>query len=148
MNETKLEATLRNRLEELGFSEVRRSEELHHVVLRRRELEIVLPSKERSIPNDVARMIVASLQPLLGDDWLHGNAQIADPFEANELLSIDVALLEPGDDNVWRGFALDDLTLIGFGDDRTSALRDLKEAAALKLSVDVEKIVLITPDVI
>jgi hypothetical protein len=93
-------------------------------------------------------MIVASLQPVLGDDWLHGNAQIADPLEANELLSIDVALLEPGDDNVWRAFALDDLTLIGFGGDRTSALRDLKEAAALKLSVDVEKIVLITPDVI
>lgn len=148
MTDTTLEVTLRNRLEQLGFSEVRRSDELHHVVLRRGELEIVLPSKERSIPNDVARMIVASLQPVLGDDWLYGNAHVAESLEANELLSIDVALLEPGDDNVWRAFALDDLTLIGFGADRTSALRDLKEAAALKLSLDVAKIVLITPDVI
>lgn len=148
MSDTTLETTLRNRLEQLGFHETRRSDELHHVVLRRKELEIVLPSKERSIPNDVARMIVASLQPVLGDDWLHGSATINEQLETNELLSIDVALLEPGDDKVWRAFALDDLTLIGFGEDRNKALRDLKEAAALKLSLDVEKIVLITPDVI
>lgn len=148
MTDTTLEVTLRNRLEQLGFHEVRKSDELHHVVMRRAELEIVLPSKERSIPNDVARMIVASLQPVLGDDWLHGSATITEQLETNELLSIDVALLEPGDDKVWRAFALDDLTLIGFGEDRNKALRDLKEAAALKLSLDVEKIVLITPDVI
>ncbi len=142
-------ATIIDRLRTAGFEMVERSNDHRHVVLRRDHLEVVVPGQSRRVPEEVARMIEASLETALGKQWLtESTSRSEERIKTNEVLVLDVIVLEPSNDETWRTFLADDLTTIGYADDRNGALADLKAAAALKLGLPQDRIALMTPDVI
>ena len=148
-----LGATVLERLQDAGFEIVDRSGDDGHVLVRRDVHEFAVPGPDRTVPGAVARMIEAALEPLLGPGWLLAVVDVdrdtpVDIDDAAGVLVLDTAVLPPDGDAPWRAFLLDDLTTIGFGDDRTAALRDLKAAAALRLRCRPQDIALLTPEVL
>lgn len=142
-----------DRLSEAGFDVVDRSEDGRHVLVRRDVHEFTVPGPERTVPVAVARMIEAALEPLLGPEWLLASVDVdrGDSVDIDGdagVYILDTAVLPPDGDAPWRAFLLDDLATVGFGDDRTEALRDLKAAAALRLRCGSEDIALVTPEVL
>ncbi|MBU3702215.1 MAG: hypothetical protein FGM58_09250 [Acidimicrobiia bacterium] len=148
-----LGASVLERLQAAGFEVVDRSGDDGHVLVRRGAHEFAVPGPDRTVPGAVARMIEAALEPLLGPGWLLSVVDVdrdapVDIDGAAGVHMLDTAVLSPDGDAPWRAFLLDDLATVGFGDDRTTALRDLKAAAALRLHCRPEDIVLITPEVL
>ena len=138
-----------HRMEQHGFVRVSRSDGGAHVLLRRDHVDVVVPGALRNVPDNVVQMIERSLEPALGPNWLtqpHESAPESVPHD--EIVILDVIVLEPADDDLWRAFLTDDLTTIGYADSRTGALVDLKSAAALRLGTTTEQVVLVTPEVL
>lgn len=94
-------------------------------------------------------MIERSLESALGPNWLtNGGHDRVESLPTDEVILLDVIVLEPTDDDLWRAFLADELSIIGYAESRTGALLDLKSAAALRLGTTTNHIVLVTPDVI
>ncbi len=143
------------RLEQRGFEQVSQSEGGVHILLRRDHIDVVVPGPLRIVPPIVAEMIERSLEAALGPDWLFrndekGNAsdQRTDPLSRQDFVILDVVVLEPSDDDLWRAFLIDDLSTVGYAGNRSGALADLKSAASLRIGVNAEHIVLVTPDIL
>ncbi len=148
-----LGASVLERLQSAGFEVVDRSGDDGHMLVRRDAHEFAIPGPDRTVPGAVARMIEAALEPLLGPGWLLAVVDVArdTPVDIDGPAGVhmlDTAVLPADGDAPWRAFLLDDLATVGFGDDRTGALRDLKAAAALRLRCRPEDIALVTPEVL
>lgn len=141
--------TIIKHLERRGFVPLTQSNDGAHVLLRRDHIDIVVPGAERAVPDKVAQMIEQSLESALGPDWLRAEPSTNDAASpSDDVVMLDVVVLEPMEDELWRAFLVDDLSTIGYSDTRRGALADLKAAAALRIGVTPEHLVLVTPDVI
>ena len=58
---------------------------------------------------------------------------------------VDAIVTQSSEHSPFCAFLPDELTIMGFGDSRDEALRDLKSATALWLGVDLHDVVLVTP---
>ena len=135
------------RLVERGFQLISQSADGTHVLLRRDHIDVVVPGPFRLVPSIVAEMIERSLEPALGPKWLSENDH-AEELTHDEVVILDVVVLEPSDDDLWRAFLIDDLSTVGYASNRSGALADLKSAAALRIGRNAEQIVLVTPDIL
>ena len=135
-------------LERRGFVAIEQRESATHVLLRRDHIDIVVPAADRRVPEKVVQMIERSLESALGPNWLSVVQVESEQSAIDEILVLDVVVLEPAEDDLWRSFLVDDLSTIGCGETRRGALADLKAAASLRTGVSPEQIVLVTPDVI
>lgn len=143
------------RLVQHGFEQVSQSAYGAHVLLRRDHIDVVVPGPLRIVPSIVAEMIERSLEAALGPDWLLQNDekeinsdQRTDSLGRQDFVILDVVVLEPSDDDLWRAFLVDDLSTVGYAASRSGALADLKSAASLRIGTATEHIVLVTPDVL
>jgi hypothetical protein len=100
-------------------------------------------------------MIERSFEAVLGPKWLFQNderesasAQRTDSLNRQDFVILDVVVLEPSDDDLWRAFLIDDLSTVGYASSRSGALADLKSAASLRIGTAAEHIVLVTPDIL
>jgi len=135
------------RLEQRGFVRISQSTDGTHVLLRRDHIDVVVPGPFRLVPSIVAEMIERSLEPALGPKWLSENDH-TEELVHDEVVILDVVVLEPSDDDLWRAFLIDDLSTVGYASNRSGALADLKSAAALRIRRNAEQIVLVTPDIL
>jgi hypothetical protein len=126
-----------------------------HVVLERDAVRIVVPGPGRDLPARVVRMIEFALEPHLGPRWLTDPEPLlrrplgrrADVgFRTVHVL--EAVVTRDRDDEPWCAFLADDFSLVGYGDSRDGALRDLKQASACWMEVAVDDVVLVTPTVI
>lgn len=126
-----------------------------HVVLERDALRVVVPGSGRWIPPRAVRMIEFGLEAQLGPGWLTAPA----PAEHRRLGRLaeagprSVRVLEAvvdrdRDAEPWCAFLTEEFSVIGYGDSREDALRDLKRAAARWMDLDPGDLVLVTPTVI
>lgn len=143
------------RLVQRGFEQVSQSAYGAHVLLRRDHIDVVVPGPSRIVPSIVAEMIERSLEAALGPDWLLQNDekeinsdQRTDSLGRQDFVILDVVVLEPSGDDLWRAFLVDDLSTVGYAASRSGALADLKSAASLRIGTATEHIVLVTPDVL
>jgi len=143
------------RLVQRGFEQVSQSAYGAHVLLRRDHIDVVVPGPSRIVPSIVAEMIQRSLEAALGPDWLLQNdekeissGRRTDSLDRQVFVILDVVVLEPSGDDLWRAFLVDDLSTVGYATSRSGALADLKSAASLRIGTATEHIVLVTPDVL
>ena len=136
------------RLEAHGFIRVSTSTGGRHALMRRGHLDVVIPGPDRAVPERVASMIERSLEPVLGAEWLGTEPRGTEAEPSDGVAVLDVFVLEPTHDDPWRAFLADEPGTVGYADDRTSALSDLKSAAALRLGLPEDQVVLVTPDVL
>ena len=143
------------RLVQRGFEQVSQSAYGAHVLLRRDHIDVVVPGPSRIVPSIVAEMIQRSLEATLGPDWLLQNdekeissGRRTDSLDRQVFVILDVVVLEPSGDDLWRAFLVDDLSTVGYATSRSGALADLKSAASLRIGTATEHIVLVTPDVL
>ena len=143
------------RLVQHGFKQVSQSAYGAHVLLRRDHIDVVVPGPSRIVPSIVAEMIQRSLEAALGPDWLFQNdekeissGRRTDSLDRQVFVILDVVVLEPSGDDLWRAFLVDDLSTVGYATSRSGALADLKSAASLRIGTATEHIVLVTPDVL
>ena len=143
------------RLVQHGFKQVSQSAYGAHVLLRRDHIDVVVPGPSRIVPSIVAEMIQRSLEAALGPDWLLQNdekeissGRRTDSLDRQVFVILDVVVLEPSGDDLWRAFLVDDLSTVGYATSRSGALADLKSAASLRIGTATEHIVLVTPDVL
>ncbi|MFZ0323893.1 MAG: hypothetical protein WAN48_07155, partial [Actinomycetes bacterium] len=61
---------------------------------------------------------------------------------------LEAVVTRDREDEPWCAFLADDFSLVGYGNSRDAALRDLKRAAACWMEVAVDDVVLLTPTVI
>ncbi len=141
------ENVITQRLEELGFERLSRSADGNHVLLRRDHINVVVPGSQRIVPPKVAEMIERSLEAVLGPKWLV-QSDNAESLVYEDIVVLDVVVLEPSDDDLWRAFLVDELSTVGYANSRSGALSDLKAAAALRIGRKAEHIVLVTPDIL
>lgn len=124
-----------------------------HAIATRDATRVVVPASGRTVPEVFARRLEFALRPLLGAGWLtrptidRPTADSPTATAVGDVLVLDavVELCEGGD---WCAFLPSELSVMGAGSEREEALRDLKVAAALWLGVPVERVVLMTPDVL
>lgn len=147
--------SIAQRLVEHGFERVSQSADGTHVLLRRDHIDVVVPGANRIVPPKVAEMIEQSLESALGPNWLIQNDeqvctsnQHTDSLFHEDVVILDVVVLEPSEDDLWRAFLVDDLTTIGYSSSRSGALADLKSATALRIGKTIKHIVLVTPDIL
>lgn len=125
-----------------------------HVVLERDAVRCVVPGRDRVLPARVVRMIEFGLEPHLGQGWLAGRGpRVPRPGRHATVGDRTVHLLEAvvsrdGPLEPWCAFLADEFSVIGFGDGREDALRDLKRAASRWMDVDPADVVLVTPTVV
>ena len=143
------------RLVQRGFEQVSQSTYGAHVLLRRDHIDVVVPGPLRIVPSIVAEMIERSLEAALGPGWLFQNDkgestsdQRTESLGRQDFVILDVVVLEPSDDDLWRAFLIDDLSTVGYANSRSGALTDLKSAASLRIGTNTEHIVLVTPDIL
>ena len=143
------------RLTERGFERVSQSADGNHLLLRRDHIDVVVPGSQRIVPPKVADMIEQSLESALGPHWLFQNDEIESssdqhigPLFHEDIVVLDVVVLEPSDDDLWRAFLVDELSTVGYANSRSGALSDLKAAAALRIGRKAEHVVLVTPDIL
>lgn len=128
------------------------SERGDHVVAQRDAVRTVVPGRGRMIPAQVVRMVEFALEPQLGPDWITGRApRAAVPrfgmrAEAGSrtVYMVDAVVVHHAPSDPWCAFLAEDFTVIGFGDEREDALRDLVAAAASLMDVDPADVALVT----
>jgi predicted RNase H-like HicB family nuclease len=129
-----------------------------HCLAVRDDIRLSLPGHGRSLPADFVRRLDYALEAILGTGWLWGEAPGAEAPErslgeivdvgSTRMYVIDAIVTQLSEGTTWAGFLPDDLTIMGTGESRDDALRDLKGAVALWLDVEVHRVVLVTPTVI
>jgi predicted RNase H-like HicB family nuclease len=126
-----------------------------HVALERDALRVVVPGRGRELPPRVVRMIEFALEPHLGAGWLTAPEPVAPrrlgrraDVGERSVHVLEAVVTRDRPDEPWCAFLTDDFSLVGFGGSREDALRDLKQAAACWMDVDVADVVLVTPTVI
>jgi predicted RNase H-like HicB family nuclease len=122
-----------------------------HAVATRDAVRVVVPAPGRTVPETFVRRLEHALRPVLGPGWIDG--PVDDPAEptgaaaVGDVLVLD-AVVDPCEGGEWCAFLPAELSVMGTGAERDDALRDLKAAAALWLGVPVDRVVLMTPDVL
>jgi predicted RNase H-like HicB family nuclease len=126
-----------------------------HVALERDGLRVVVPGPGRHLPARVVRMIEFGLEPHLGPRWLTDpEPAVSRPLGRRADVGtrtvhvLEAVVTRDREDEPWCAFLADDFSLVGSGDSRDGALRDLKRAAACWMEVAVDDVVLVTPTVI
>jgi predicted RNase H-like HicB family nuclease len=123
----------------------------NHAIATRDATRVVVPAPGRTVPETFVRRLEHALSPLLGRGWV--DAPAVDPAgaesaaELDDVLVLD-AVVDLCEGGAWCAFLPSELSVMGTGAERDDALRDLKAATALWLGVPVDRIVLMTPDVI
>lgn len=122
-----------------------------HAVATRDATRVVVPAPGRTVPETFVRRLEHALRPVLGPGWIDGAVtDVAEPgvtAAVGDVLVLD-AVVDPCEGGSWCAFLPSELSVMGTGAERHDALRDLKAAAALWLGVPVERVVLMTPDVL
>ncbi|MBU6328991.1 MAG: hypothetical protein KGR18_03435 [Acidobacteria bacterium] len=131
----------------------RRTDAGDHAVLEREDIRLVLPGADRDLPADFLRRLEYALEAILGEGWLT-EEPVPEPERSlgeivtvgdRRLFVVDAFATQSSDSAPWCAFLPDELSVMGFGDTREGALRDLKVATALWLGVDTTDVVFITP---
>ena len=123
-----------------------------HAVVERDALRTVVPGRDRMIPAQVVRMIEFALEPQLGPNWITGEERpaavprfgVRAEAGARTVYMVDAVVVHHAPSDPWCAFLAEDFTVIGFGDEREDALRDLAAAAASLLDVDPADVALVT----
>jgi len=131
----------------------RSTEHGRHVMVERDDIRLSLPGPGRILPADFVHRLEYALEAILGEGWL-----TSDPIPAPDrtfgevivvgdkrLVVVDAIVTQSSEHSPFCAFLPDELTIMGFGDSRDEALRDLKSATALWLGVDLHDVVLVTP---
>lgn len=125
-----------------------------HVLATRDATRVVVPAPGRALPDTFVRRLEHALLPVLGDGWL-GAARTADEGPSSAAMgdAFGVQVLDAVVDRCprsgdWCAFLPSEITVMGCGPTREDALRDLKEATALWAGLPVDRLVLMTPDVL
>ena len=136
------------RLSELGFERRSVSPDGRRALFALGELRLVVPTGGHTLPTRVVRMLESSIAPVFGPGRLTTAAARGtgtdDRVEA--VVVLDAVVL--ADDDGWYAYLLEEPAIVGFGTERIDALRDLKEAAALRAGTSPGHIALFTPTVV
>ena len=137
-----------DRLGELGFERRSVSSDGRRVLFELGELRLVVPVDGRALPMRMVRMLESAIAPVFGPGRLTTaagpGAGTDDRVEA--VVVLDAVVL--ADDDGWYAYLLEEPAIVGFGTERIDALRDLKEAAALRAGTSPGHIALFTPTVV
>lgn len=131
----------------------RSTEHGRHVLVERDDIRLSLPGAGRVLPADFLLRLEYALEAILGEGWLTSEPAIAPDRSLGEvivvgdkrLVVVDAIVTQSAEHSPWCAFLPDELTIMGYGDTRDEALRDLKSATALWLGVDLHDVVLVTP---
>ena len=131
----------------------RSTEHGRHVLVERDDIRLSLPGPGRVLPGDFVHRLEYALEAILGEGWLTEGPASAPERTFGEtivvgdkrLVVVDAVVTQSSEHAPWCAFLPDELTIMGFGDTREEALRDLKSATALWLGVDQHDVVLVTP---
>ena len=124
-----------------------------HVLVERDDIRLSLPGPGRVLPTDFVFRLEYALEAILGEGWLTSGPSLAPHHTLGEvivvgeksLVVVDAIVTQSSQHSPWCAFLPDELTIMGFGDSRSEALRDLKSATALWLGIEPHDVVLVTP---